>query len=286
MKNKHKIFILIITILLVGLLIYNKKYIYSRLFQNKYKVAVIIHGFAPRSFRYTYKSIEENIINKLKYKYDVDVYHYSLLSKDNKINSSRLEERDTIINNNDVNLIKCKKIVKEYQEDLNLINNIKCTNYKEKNMNKNFMRSIYGEMKCINEFPINNYDVCVMVSSDSYIIKEIDFYEIEDCYKSNCVYTTSYNQWGGLANGFYICPPNILKIICNRYNNFMYWCMYNKNKNAEKFLKYIVLSNNILNKDSNMYYLKIRANGKSNYYITLIDKYNVKNSNYIKKIFG
>ena len=31
----------------------------------------------------------------------------------------------------------------------------------------------------------------------------------------------------------------------------------------------------IVNKDSDMFYLKIRNNGKSNYYIDLIDKFNV-----------
>ena len=58
------------------------------------------------------------------------------------------------------------------------------------------------------------------------------------------------------------------------------------NKNAEQFLEWIILINKINNRDSKMFYLKIRATGKSNHYIDLIDKHNIKNSNYIKLMYG
>ena len=286
MNTFSKIFILIFLILF---LIFYQKYLYFKLFENyenkKYKIAIIIHGYAPRSFKYTYKSIQKNIINKLN-KYKVDVYHYSLLSKNNKINSSRKEEFNIIINNNDVNLLKCNKLETEFQEDLNLYNNITCTNYKNKNMNLNFMRSLNSELECIKRFPINNYDVCVMVSSDSLILKPINEKEIIDSYLSNCLYTTTFNKWGGIANGFYIAPPNILYKICKRYQDFPIWCSKNSNKNAEQFLKEIVKLHKINNKNSNMYYLKIRATGKSNYYVNLIDNYNIENKNKIKEKFN
>ena len=288
MKKINKIIIVVILILLIGLLIYNKKYIYSKSYENKrYKIAVIIHGYAPRSFKYTYKSIQENIINKLNTNHEVDVYHYSLLSKNNKINSSRIEEFDIHINNNDVNLLKCNKIETEFQENLNLYSNITCTHYNSinKNMNLNFMRSLHSELECMKRFPINKYDMCVMVSSDSFILKSINEQEIKDSYISNCLYTTNFNQWGGLANGFYIAPPNILHKICTRYHDFPNWCSKNINKNAETFLKAVVNANDIENKDSNMYYLKIRVTGKSNNYINLIDNYNIKNKDKIKEKF-
>ena len=285
MKNIKKILIFMV-ILLIGILFYNKEYIYSKLYKNKrYKIAVIIHGYAPRSFKYTYKSIQKNIINQLRINHNVDVYHYSLLSKDNKIHSSRTEESDIHINNNDVNLLKCNKLQTEYQEDINIYNNVTCTNYKEKNMNLNFMRSLNSELECMKRFPLNNYDMCVMVSSDSLILKPINEEELKDSYISNCLYTTNFNQWGGLANGFYIAPPNILYKVCTRYYDFPQWCSKNTNKNAEKFLKNIILNNNIINKDSDMYYLKIRANGKSNHYINLIDNYDIKNKDTIKSYY-
>ena len=257
MKNINKILILILLFLFF---IFNQKYLDKKIFENyenkKYKIAVIIHGYAPRSFKYTYKSIQENIINKLN-DYKVDVYHYSLISRNNKINSSRKEEFNITINNNDINLLKCNKIETEYQEDLNLYNNITCTEYKNKNMNLNFMRSLNSELECIKRFPLNNYDVDKLLNSIDSIIY-----------------------------GFYIAPPNILYKICKRYKNFPNWCFKNKNKNAEQFLKAIVNLHNISNKESNMYYLKIRANGKSNYYINLINNFNIKDKELIKKKFN
>ena len=88
-----------------------------------------------------------------------------------------------------------------------------------------------------------------------------------------------------MANGFYIAPPNILHKICRRYHDFHNWCSKNNDKNAEKFLKAVVIANDIENKHSNMYYLKIRATGKSNWYINLMDNYNIKNKDNIKKKF-
>ena len=283
---KNNIFIFIFIILLTLILIYNKRQIYSNLYKNKkYKIIVIIHGFAPRSLKYTYESIQEKIIDKLRNKYDVDVYHYSLLSKDGRIDSSRKEEYNMMVNNDDCKLLLCKRLETEYQENIKIHKNYSCTNYNEENLNINFMRSLSSELECIKRFPVNDYDICIMVSSDSLILNEIDYYEVEDSYKSNCLYTTNFNKWGGVANGFYICPPNILNKICSRFNNFPKWCNMNKNKNAEQFLKWIVSINRINNKDSKMFYLKIRATGKSNHYIELIDNYNIKNVNYIKLMY-
>tara|TARA_Y100000816_G_scaffold289592_1_gene276363 strand:- start:864 stop:1739 length:876 start_codon:yes stop_codon:yes gene_type:complete len=290
MKTINKIAIVVIVIqvvmLLIGLLIYNKHSIYPESSKNeKFKIAIIIHGYAPRSFKYTYKSIQENIINTLNTKHEVNVYHYSLLSKNNKIASSRKEEFDITIDNNDVNLLKCDKIETQFQEDLDLYDNITCTHYKDKNMKLNFIRSLHGELECIKRFPICKYDMCVMLSSDSLILKSIDEQEIIDSYESNCLYTTNFNRSGGMANGFYIAPPNILHKICRRYHDFHNWCSKNNDKNAEKFLKAVVIANDIENKHSNMYYLKIRATGKSNWYINLMDNYNIKNKDNIKKKF-
>ena len=66
MKNKNNIFIFIFLILLIVLLIYNISNI-NLYINKKYKIIVIIHGLTKlRSIKYTHKSIQENIINKLK----------------------------------------------------------------------------------------------------------------------------------------------------------------------------------------------------------------------------
>ena len=242
------------------------------------KIAVILFGFAPRSFKYTYNSINDNIIKELKkFFLNVDTFHHSLLSKNTNFSTYRQYEKNIKINNNDVYLLNCKNIITEYQEDINLVNYDNCTMYKDyinnidvttknhKEIIKNHLRALYSELKCVNKFPINKYHVCVMLSSDSLIKKKININEIKDIYNTNkkLIYTTGFNTAGGIANGFYICNPSVLNIICSRYNKFIKNCNLH---NAEVFLKKVISENKIENKYSNMFYLKIRASGKSNHY--------------------
>lgn len=288
-KNKtYYILFVILVVLLILHLFYKIKS------KQNFNIAVIIHGFSPRSFKYTHQSIKENIINTLKQNpnVNVDLYHYSLLSKKSILDSSRKEEIGITINNDDSKLLNCNKLVTEYQEDLKFPRrSLSCTHYHD-TMDLNFRRALYGESQCMKHFPIENYDVCIMVASDSLITKQINFKEVLDSYKSNCVYTTAFNKAGGVANGFYIAPPNVLENICNRYYDLQIWCSQNKNKkgdtqNAEKFLKFIIKKHNIINKNSDMFYLKIRATGKSNNYISKIDSQDgVINIEEIKKKYG
>jgi hypothetical protein len=276
---------LICLLILVGTIVYfcilkNKENLEDKYINNKknIKICILITGFAPRSFKYTYKSIENNIINILKNKnYIVDIYHHSLLDKNEKIDSYRNEEKNLNIKNNDSYLLKCKKIITEFQDNIMLPNISKCKMYKgysvkqnEYNFNaiKNHYRALYSEYKAINEFPINNYDVCIMLTSDALIKKEINLNEILDVYKNkNIIYTTKFNNSGYIANGFYISNSENLKIICNRIKLFNEYC--SKVQNAEEFLKLIINKYKLNNKDSEMFYWKIRANGQPNWYSTI-----------------
>ena len=84
-----KIIVLILIILLL-LLTFNKKELFKEfkpvIVSSKKKVALLICGFAPRSFKYVYKNIKRNIIKHLsKNNFSIDVYHHSLISKMNTI---------------------------------------------------------------------------------------------------------------------------------------------------------------------------------------------------------
>jgi len=289
MYNNIFIIILLLIILLTFIIIvcylYKKKKIITDksildnfIDNNNVKIAVILFGFAPRSFKYTYNSINYNIIKELKKNFlNVDTFHHSLLSKNKNFSTYRPYEKNIKINNNDVYLLNCKKIITEYQEDIHLVNYDKCNMYKNyinnknvttknhKEIIKNHLRALYSELKCTNEFPIYKYDVCIMLSSDSLIKKKININEIKDIYNTNekLIYTTGFNTARGIANGFYICKPSVLKIISSRYNKFIENCNLS---GAEVFLKKIISDNKIKNKYSNMFYLKIRASGKSNDY--------------------
>lgn len=257
---------------------------------NNQNIAVIICGFAPRSFKYTYKYIDKNIIQHLKKNnFNVDVFHHSLLSKKNRIESTRDGEENLPINNNDVYLLKAK-IKTEYQEDIHLPNN-KVNCWTQNEVFTNACRGIYSEYKAFNLINPNNYDSAILITSDSLFLKPISIEEIKDTIKNkNIIYTTPFNQFGGIANGFYICNTNKLKFITERFLNIDSFCKQNhfltKQINSEFFLKTVLDNNNIINKDSNMFYLKIRANKKSNHYIKLIDQYNIENADEIKKLYS
>ena len=85
--------------------------------------------------------------------------------------------------------------------------------------------------------------------------------------------------------------PMTMKKITNRFLNIETFCKNNpdsneRNINSEYFLKTTLDDNNIINKNSSMFYLKIRANKKSNQYIKLLDKYHIENSEEIKKLYS
>ena len=285
--------IILLIIIILYLIFYNKDY-----FTNRKKVCVIICGFAPRSFKYVYTSIQKNIIHILKTVYDVDTFHYSLLSKKEKIESNRPGEDGFKIDNNDVNLLKVDVLETEYQEDINLTTYID-TGYGDKeDYELNMLRGVYSEYKAIKLFPIKNYDTCIMVWSDALILKPINLKHVENTINDkNLLYTTEYNKFGGLANNFYISSPNTLEKICSRSEIYSEYFKHIpsklskilhlkvQTKNAERFVMYTVNKHGIKNKDTDMFYLKIRAHKKSNHYINLIDNYNIPNSDYYKKKF-
>jgi hypothetical protein len=240
-----------------------------RVHKKKHKVAVLLFGFSPRSFRYTYNEINNNIIKELDKHYYTDVYHHTLLSKTNTLDSFRKEEQNNNkIDNNDYKKLNTNSTICYYQEDIkNPFTTI---------LEKNHYRALYSELEVSKFLNKTSYDACIVLSNDAMPIKKIDKNEVDDVINhKNILYTTSYNKWGGLGNGFYITTPNIFKIIANRIHLYENW-IKNKMGNAESFLSSIVSHNkDIVNKDSDMFYLKIRNNGKSNYYIDLIDKFNV-----------
>jgi len=297
-KSKYIFFIIFILVFYLFLFKWKKK---NEKFNNikKKKIALIICGFAPRSFKYVYHNIKTNIINHLKFfNFDVDIHHHSLLSRKNKIESERVEEENFIINNNDVNLLP-GNIKTEYQEDIILpSNNYNC--WYDKNFFKNACRGIYSEYKAYKMIDPTKYDSVILITSDSLILKPISIIELNDTIiNKNIIYTTSYNHSGGISNGFYICHPSVLGKITMRINYFKEYYNFNLKRklskqvlnpiykiNSETFLQYTINKHKIVNKKSFMFYLKIRANKKSNWYINLIDKYYIPNSIEIKKQFN
>tara|TARA_B100000902_G_scaffold356142_1_gene369557 strand:- start:1282 stop:2172 length:891 start_codon:yes stop_codon:yes gene_type:complete len=285
-----QIILVILVVVLVRLIIISRKEGFSQVSDKK--VCVILFGFAPRSFKYVHKTIKSRIIDVLRKKFSkVSVYHYSLLSKKGSIESNRLGENGMPINNDDVKLMPVDKMVTEYQEDIDIQDYVYKSCGQERNHKINPLRQFYQESMLQKVFPVDDYDACVAVTSDSYCLKDVNIQHVLDvCDNDNIIYTTAYNKAYGLANGFYICSPYAFKKVTNRINYYKERCkMLNGGvENPEQFLKYSVEREGLKNKDTDFFYLKIRANKKNTSYIPLMEKNGIskKTADEMRAMFG
>ena len=240
----------------------------------KPKIALCCCGFAPRSFKYTYKSIENNIINVLKDDFELDVYIYSFTSESNTLESKNEFEDGKQINNSDVNLIKDAKVfTRNQEEEIKTIQEIIKTNQiKTRNINiVNFIRQLlmlkYSYMEILNIS--NKYKSIIYVEPDMYICKPISRMEIHNTIlKSNNIYTTSFNDWNGYGSGFYIGSMNAMNIICNMVTE-----LSNDIGTDNEKLVFNVIDNSPLKRvKSNMFYFKVYHGGKPNVYYQLLQK--------------
>ena len=245
-----------------------------KLLNHRYspKICVLVTGFAPRGLRYTHETIQKRIVDKLKLKYNtVDVYHYSFISKKNLIDSDRKNEDKLQINNTDVNLLKVKELITEYQEDVDKdieTHFVKKSCFTQLNPPLNCKRQLYQEYKT-GQFPIQNYDACVFLWSDTYILRDINLQHIENVVQdNNLLYTTSYNEYGGIANKFYICSSRVMMLLAQRifYQDQRCSQIFPKRESAENTLKWWVNYLNIKNKHTDMFFVKIRSTMYTNYH--------------------
>lgn len=242
---------------------------------KKPKVAVCCCGFAPRSIKYCHRSIQENVVDVLESEFDVDVYLYSFLSKEGRIQSSNSEEFDTEINNNDIMLLKTKKTWTAYQEDYTKVVKQYLT---KANLNLpdlvkiNYIRTLIMESNSFSQ--INDegieYDAYVYLQPDMFIAKPISCSEVSNVMRNEKVlYTCNFNDWSGYGTGFYIGTKTTIEILTKQLN---YIAKVN-NRQPEIILKKTCNQNNIDRCASKMFHFKIRANGKPNVYYQLLKKY-------------
>lgn len=234
------------------------------------RVGLLISGFAPRSLKYTHKSIYKNIIVVLKKHFDTDIYMFSLLSKN-------IPTKD---NKQILKLLSTNATKYEYQEDLNanieFTSILNCIREAPLNISNkqiiNFIRDLYQEYKTIDMINLNKYDVCITIGPDYYITDKININEIIKCVDNTRInsneykaYTTQYNKCGGIPNKFLIAPSIVTKLIMERYKATIEWCNFITNKkqisNPERFVEYIFNKYKIANIGSTFFYIKIRENG-------------------------
>lgn len=241
---------------------------------SKPLIALCCCGYAPSSLRYTVESIKKNIIDILKPEFNIDIYTYSYISKNNIFESNDSKIHGTSVNNKDAELLG-NNIVSIYQEDVSdTIKNILINkNIKLRDISiVNFIRGLLMEKDSFNHIMNSNknYKSIIYVHPDMFISKPISVTEIYNTInESKSLYTTSFNDLGGYGTGFYIGNPNVLSIITSRIDQLDSITKIE----PEKLLKICVTKSNITRYNSSMFHFKVRINGKPDVYYQLLKKY-------------
>lgn len=229
-------------------------------------ILLCYYGVISRSIRYTHESIKINILDKLKEKYDVDVYVFNFNIENNLIDGYK-------VNYSDINYINYNYYEEEKQEEfdkdinekyIDILNEIFYYkhHYNNENNSINALRQLYTEYKvgCYIEKNKNKYDIVIATCSDNYYCNQFDLNHIEDCINNkNVIYISPMNDAGGYTNSFYYGNTEKIIILLKRFD----YIITNKcflHKDYEFYVKFIMNIFNIERKFSNLYYFKIRNN--------------------------
>lgn len=230
------------------------------------RIVLCFFGVIPRSIKYTYESIKQNIIDVIKDHYIVTIYVFNLNVNDKMIDGVFMDQ-------NDVKIIPYDIYEEELQDEIDkqihhfrqitYINFPKyCNDYDEPRI-QNSIRQLYSECR-VGQFlekNIDNYDVSIVCGPDFYIANPISIHDIESSYTNNEFYTTYMNDAGGYTNGFYIGTPRVLINPLKRIQTF-HLLSKTVPYDYEFVLKQSLIDNNICRHITKLIFFKVRADKK------------------------
>jgi hypothetical protein len=225
------------------------------------KAIVCLYGVIPRSIKYTIKTMKENIINTLKEHFSVDIYVFNMNVENELVD-------DTLVNQNDINLIPYTFFEEKYQKDFDLeLNELQLKynlkfrdNYTNENT-QNALRQMYSEYR-VGLFLENNpnYDLAVSFSSDMYFANKINIHHCLDSCNNNKLYGCKINEGQGYSNGFFFGNVKSMIKIYKRFEQIETYLPVNAD--YEYVLKMSFDRNNIERIITDIIVFKIRANRK------------------------
>jgi len=225
---------------------------------NKERIILCLFGVIPRSIKYTWDSIQKNIVDVLSKEYIVDIYVFNLNIENTLVD-------DKILNQKDINLIPYDYFEEEYQKDIDLKIDNKCTledcklkKFYSDITTRNAIRQMYSEYKVGLFLEKHNYDKTVIVGPDFYIYNKINMNDFNSI-KAKKIYTSNIHDCYGYTNGFYFGKTKDMIKILSRYNNMNKF--KKNNDNYELVVKNSFKYNNIKRKVTNILFYKIRADG-------------------------
>lgn len=275
--NSKKIIILFLLILIL-FLIYNIRFTSKKesftnsklitmtnLKDSKKKVVVCLFGVIPRSIKYTWDSINKNIVEPLKKNYDVDIYVFNMNIEDTKVDGVKLNQKDIEIIPYDY---KEEEIQSSYDKNIiTICNKIDCKIHKyTPNTVKNSIRQMYSEYR-VGKFldkNKNKFEGAVICGPDYYILNKININDFKESIAAkDTIFLTQVNNGGynGYTNGLYFGKIDNLNKMLFRYENLSQYIP--TPQDYEHILKKACDDNKLKIKISDIIFYKIRANKKA-----------------------
>ena len=228
------------------------------------KIVVCLTGVVNRSIRYTWQSIQDNLIEPLQKDYQIHIAVFN-----NNVEDSLVD--GVPINNRDMSIIPHDYLFEYKQTDID--REIKQMDGYEKEyppnlsgkLKQNAFRLMYIESK-VAEFLTKNKDVyeyVIVSNADYFYLNQLDVNYLQNI-KEHTIGTCHHWEYGSMCtDGFYVgFPCSIIKLM-NRIFMYDQLATTYKNKsiiNYERILNQSFLYHKLQRLKLDFYFLKIRAN--------------------------
>ena len=229
------------------------------------KIVVCITGVVNRSIKYTWDSINDNIIDQLKKEYEVDIAIFN-----NNVEECLVD--GVKVNNNDMSIIPYDFLFEYKQTFIDLeIKKIEgddkdFSSYDRwKNQKKNGLRLMYVESQ-VSKFLDENkdkYTYALITNADYFYLNKFPLECISNIRKNIIGTSHHWEACDMCTDGFYIGQPNTISKIMKRIHYYYGVIQEYENPNGlnyERILNECIKFNNINRLKIDIFFLKIRAN--------------------------
>jgi hypothetical protein len=233
------------------------------------KIAICFFGLT-RSLKYTLSSIQTNVLNilsKNNIAYHIYLHTYNL----EYLTNERSGEYNVKLNINEWKLLKPDfyKITNQddFDKTIEIKNYLKCGDPWHEQ--KKGSPSVWNLLRQLNSLQIvykminKNYKCFLYLRPDLKYVNKLNINEVLDIIENSeqkIIYTPKWGRNLGLNERCYMGTKKSMDIVCNRINYIKEYSRKNK-PHAERFMKNVINTNKIINKDFKLIGHRIRANG-------------------------
>ena len=232
--------------------------------RRKARVLVCLTGVVNRSIRYTWPSIEDNIVKPLMSKYGVDIAIFN-----NHVADCRVDGE--ILNNTDLAIVPHNFLFEYKQSDLDReveklpgFSTFSSRIDKDKKK-RNGLRQMCIERK-VAEFLEKNkddYQYAVVTNADYFYVNELPLNTLFSI-GNNHILSCHHHDCRGYTDGFYSGNCKAVRLVMNRINHYDELTTMPQHNgdwpNYETILKRSFLMNKIERVKADIFFVKVRAN--------------------------